>query len=305
MAESYPDLEAAVEGTVEEINGQRHVSGWHIDVGEHSTGPALDVWKESEGERIAPDKVHRDVVMPAIESGYIVGGINRIENSDLYYPHVRFFLHEADEYDFGGDEDTARAEGFAAGMLFGATAALWADVDYDVDYKEDDVLDINEAAGYVDGHNDLAGVCVESGKDHIDLHVATTKDPEDVAVPNGWEANDKRRQEGTCGGVDINRVEDDDEDDHIDAWGGFFEGSYDPAETEDIDANEIVRELEGVETAEDCVDRIYENTGNYEAAHVSDMGPDEKNPYTIVDDDQHIPEGWERAESDSNYLVKE
>lgn len=77
-------------------------------------------------------------------------------------------------------------------------------------------------------------------------------------------------------------------------------------EDADIDAEELIRELEGVETADEAVEWIHEREGEG-PAHVSDIGPDGQNPYVLHRVDE-LPPGWERAEGDENeqmYLVKE
>lgn len=74
----------------------------------------------------------------------------------------------------------------------------------------------------------------------------------------------------------------------------------------DIDANEIVRELEGVETAADAVEHIQSRTREG-VAHVSSnhRAPEDESPYVLLSvDNKHIPDGWERWDEDRAYLVK-
>lgn len=84
-------------------------------------------------------------------------------------------------------------------------------------------------------------------------------------------------------------------------------GSLYPETSDDVDANEIIRELEGVETAQDAVNWIH-NEYHRGAAHVTDNGPaDGVQPYTVK---QSIPDGWEydtrteNGEDENNYLRK-
>lgn len=310
MAEqNYPDLDAAVQEQVAEENNEEWMDGkeWVVEVNTHADGPALDIWKMKHGERVVPDKVPARLIRPAIEEGYVPSGTNRSESDILRVgPHIRIFLRDAEVYGLGEEEDIemdvedARLEGFATGLLaatmwhaqFASLEALYPET------QDVEPMDKEEALDWVREHNTFDGGAVidsESNNDtegHLYVH-APNADASEVELPDNWYAfNDLNgvafRPEG---------------DDHIEAWDGFFEGSYDSIGADDIDANEIVRELEGVETAEECVDAIRDEHGAG-SAHVSGLGPDGENPYTIVNDDEHVPDGWERWENDGNYLVK-
>lgn len=77
----------------------------------------------------------------------------------------------------------------------------------------------------------------------------------------------------------------------------------------DVDASEIVRELEGVETPDDAVEYVKEAEDHDGATHVSGTRGATKKPYvaSFVTDDS-IPPGWKRQDPSStehgNYLVK-
>jgi len=209
--ENYSELEAAVEETVTEMNSWEYADDdkWDVSVGTHHSGPALDVRKHGK----VPDKVSGKIFDAALEHGWVVSGTNRFEN-DLPDPnHVRLFLSPMDEYTGGAGEDQARLEGFAAGFALASLAET----------TDDEPMDIEDAMEYVDEHNDLPGNSVKSTSNH-DIHVyAPTTNAADVNIPDGWTASTARRYNGETLGVDIDRVE----DDHIDAWDGFFEGDYD------------------------------------------------------------------------------
>lgn len=69
----------------------------------------------------------------------------------------------------------------------------------------------------------------------------------------------------------------------------------------DVDADEIIREMAGVETAEKVVEQINENGGH---AHVSSRSGWEGYPYAYTEYVDEVPDGWERCDEHEDYLVK-
>lgn len=108
----------------------------------------------------------------------------------------------------------------------------------------------------------------------------------------------------------MNNVEPTKNVEHDDSIGtlGYDESAADALDDADVDADEIVEELsdnddDSIETAEEAVDWIHKQHGR-KPAHVSGMGPDEKNPY-VMRSVEELPPGWRRqSDGDSHYLVK-
>jgi len=87
----------------------------------------------------------------------------------------------------------------------------------------------------------------------------------------------------------------DDEDERL------FEGET-AGTVVDVDADKIVREMAGVETAEQAVEWINEKDEQH--AHVSSRTGFEGQPYAHPTLVSEIPDGWKRSDENENYLVK-
>lgn len=123
----YDELEQAVQAAVEEENARDCMPEDHeyvVEVNEHASGPALDIWRDEAGTREVPDKVHGPLVQPALDCGWVPSGVNRsIDTSLRKGDHVRIFLRRIEDECTEAVED-ARAEGFAAGLWFASLAMV-------------------------------------------------------------------------------------------------------------------------------------------------------------------------------------
>lgn len=121
MADQYADLEDAVSKMVKRENNKEHIPYDHelvVEVNEYTDGPALDIWRDEDGKRVVPDKVHRSILTPAHRTGWVPTATVRTELSNK----VRVFLRPAEDVmDVGSDNDTADPqEMFAAGLFYAA-----------------------------------------------------------------------------------------------------------------------------------------------------------------------------------------
>ena len=124
---NFNDLETAVAEAVEEQNARDYMPEDHeyvVEVNEHASGPALDIWKNEAGERVVPDKVHGPLVQPALDCGWVPSGINRAIDTALRQgDHIRIFLNKIEDT-FEDELMDARAEGFATGLWFASLAMV-------------------------------------------------------------------------------------------------------------------------------------------------------------------------------------
>lgn len=200
--------------------------------------------------------------------------------------------------------------------------------------KDDEPMNIDEAKEYLNEQvNADFGAVIKSEHDERDLYVSA-RYPDDGAVdhfdtPDGWTAIEE-----DCGGVGFVREEEEEETiivavhntgvaescinqlpdcNHSQVDGKHYawavEGSEaadtlqrvrltQPAENrgvtrEELEDNTVPR------TAEEAVEAIQESDYNG-AAHITGTGHEDKQPYTISDD-EHIPCGWERDFRGNNH----
>jgi len=121
---SEQQLRAELDAEVAKLNDKRFRAddAYDYELGEHSTGPAIDITKDGG----APNKVLGQFCQAAMRAGYIVSA-TMVHKDSTRYDYTRIFLHEADEhFDLREEdaEDKARAEGFGAGLFLGTTVAM-------------------------------------------------------------------------------------------------------------------------------------------------------------------------------------
>jgi hypothetical protein len=218
----YSDLRQAVQAAAEEENAKDCMPEDHeyvVEVNEHASGPALDIWRHEGDERVAPDKIQGPLVQPALDQGWVPRGICRSVNTSLRKgDHVRVFLTEIEHEETFADElADARMEGFAAGLFF-ATALMGEQS------TSTDAMNKEDAKYWLRDYNTFSRGAVIDSENHSDttghLYVhAPDTNAEDVEVPDGWYAFED------VDGIAFRPLETY-EADHVVEWSAFMDADY-------------------------------------------------------------------------------